>query len=59
MRNIPSMCRDIERWEVNEVQIPGKKIEPQWLFLDTLVVVYDVAQRVVILVLGRKCCYGT
>ena len=31
------MCRDIERWEVNEVQIPGKKIEPQWLFLDTLV----------------------
>ena len=30
------MCRDIERWEVNEVQIPGKKIEPQWLFLDTL-----------------------
>lgn len=32
------MCRDIERWEVNEVQIPGKKIEPQWLFLDTLIV---------------------
>jgi hypothetical protein len=31
------MCRDIERWEVNEVQIPGKKIEPQWPFLDTLV----------------------
>ena len=30
------MCRDIERWEVNEVQIPGKKIEPQWPFLDTL-----------------------
>ena len=30
------MCRDIERWEVNEVQMPGKKIEPQWLFLDTL-----------------------
>ena len=24
MRNIPSMCRDIERWEVNEVQIPGQ-----------------------------------
>jgi hypothetical protein len=36
MRNIRSMCRDIERWEVNEVQIPGKKIEPQWPFLDTL-----------------------
>lgn len=36
MRNIPSICRDIERWEVNEVQIPGKKIDPQWLFLDTL-----------------------
>ena len=30
------MCRDVERWEVNEVQMPGKKIEPQWLFLDTL-----------------------
>jgi hypothetical protein len=36
MRNILSICRDMERWEVNEVQIPGKKIEPQWLFLDTL-----------------------
>ena len=32
------MCRDIERWEVKEVQIPGKKIEPQWPFLDTLLI---------------------
>jgi hypothetical protein len=30
------MCRDIAWWEVNEVQIPGNKIEPQWPFLDTL-----------------------
>ncbi len=30
------MCRDIEWWEGNEVQIPGNKIEPQWPFLDTL-----------------------
>jgi len=36
MRNIRSMCRDIEWWEVNEVQIPGNKIEPQWPLLDTL-----------------------
>jgi len=36
MRNIRSMCRDIERWDVNEVQIPGNKIESQWPFLDTL-----------------------
>ncbi len=36
MRNIRSMCRDIEWWEVNEVQIPGNKIESQWPFLDTL-----------------------
>ena len=38
MRNIRSMCRDIDWWEVNEVQIPGNKIEPQWPFLDTLAV---------------------
>ena len=37
MRNIRSICRDIERWDVNEVQIPGNKIEPQWAFLDTLI----------------------
>jgi RNA-directed DNA polymerase len=30
------MCRDIEWREVNEVQIPGNKIAPQWPFLDTL-----------------------
>src|ERR1700674_5149024 len=36
MRNIHSMCRDMEWWEVNEIQIPGNKIEPQWPFLDTL-----------------------
>ncbi len=36
MRNIRSMCRDIEWWEGNEVQIPGNKIEPTWPFLDTL-----------------------
>jgi len=30
------MCRDIERGEVNGVQIPGNKIEPQCPFLDTL-----------------------
>jgi hypothetical protein len=39
LRNIRSMCRDIARWDVNEVQIPGNKIEPQWSFLDTLVLV--------------------
>jgi len=38
MRNIRSMCRDIEQWDVNEVQIPGKKIEPQWPFLDALII---------------------
>ena len=37
MLKIQSMCRDIERWEVNEVQIPDKKIEPQRPPLDTLV----------------------
>jgi hypothetical protein len=37
MRNIRSMCRDIAWWEVNEVQIPGNKIEPQGPLLDTLV----------------------
>jgi hypothetical protein len=31
------MCRDIQWWAVNEVQIPGNKIEPQWPFLDTLI----------------------
>ena len=36
MRNIHSMCRDIERWAGNGVQIPGNKIEPQCPFLDTL-----------------------
>lgn len=36
MWNIRSMCRDIEWREVNEVQIPGNKIEPRWPFLDTL-----------------------
>ena len=36
MRNIRSMCRDIEPWDVNEVQIPGKKNEPQQSLLDTL-----------------------
>src|SRR6266702_4710382 len=36
MRNIRSMCPGIEWWEVNEVQISGNKIEPQWPFLDTL-----------------------
>jgi hypothetical protein len=35
MRNIHSMYRDIERWEV-KVQIPGNKTEPQCPFLDTL-----------------------
>jgi hypothetical protein len=30
------MCPGIEWWEVNEVQISGNKIEPQWPFLDTL-----------------------
>jgi hypothetical protein len=37
------MCRDIAWWEVNEVQIPGNKIEPQWPFLDTLTQKYDYA----------------
>jgi hypothetical protein len=36
MRKTQSTGPDIERREVNEVQIPGKKIEPQWPFLDTL-----------------------
>jgi hypothetical protein len=31
------MCRNIEQWDVNEVQITGKKIEPQRPLLDTLV----------------------
>jgi hypothetical protein len=31
------MCRDIERSEVNGVQIPGNKIEPHYPFLDTLI----------------------
>ena len=39
MRNIRSMCRDIERRDVNEGQIPGTKIEPQRPLLDTLSVV--------------------
>ena len=39
MRNIRSMCPGMEWWEGNEVQISGNKIEPQWPFLDTLVVV--------------------
>ena len=30
------MCRDIERQDVNEAQIPGIKIEPQRPLLDTL-----------------------
>jgi hypothetical protein len=33
------MCRDIEWREVNEVQIPGNKIAPQWPFLDTLALI--------------------
>ena len=37
MLNIPSMYRDIDRRGVNEGQLPGKKIEPQRPFLDTLV----------------------
>ena len=37
LRNIRSMCRDIERRNVNEGQIPGTKIEPQRPLLDTLV----------------------
>jgi hypothetical protein len=37
MLKIQSMCRDIEREDVNEVQIPGKKIESQRPLLDTLV----------------------
>ena len=41
MLNIPSMYRDIERREVNEGQIPGKKIEPQRPFLDTLVLAME------------------
>ena len=47
MRNIRSMCRDIERWEINEVQIPGKKIGPQWPFLDTLDIAsaYEVSTK--------------
>jgi len=36
MRNIHSMCQDIERWAGNGGQIPGNKIEPQCPFLDTL-----------------------
>jgi len=36
MRNIRSMCPGIAWWEVNEVQISGNQIEPQWPFLDTL-----------------------
>ena len=42
MLKIQSMCRDIERWEVNEVQIPDKKIEPQRPPLDTLVLADEV-----------------
>jgi len=30
------MCRDIERRDVDEVQIPGNKSESPWPFLDTL-----------------------
>ena len=37
MRKTQSIGPDIERREVNEVQIPGKQIEPQRPFLDTLV----------------------
>src|SRR5712691_10112615 len=37
MRNIRSMCRDIERRDGEEGQIPGKRIEPQRPLLDTLV----------------------
>jgi hypothetical protein len=36
------MYRDIERGEVNGVQIPGNKIEPQCPFLDTLVLAVPV-----------------
>ena len=36
-RKTPSIGPDVEGCEVHEVQIPGKKIEPQRPFLDTLV----------------------
>ena len=36
MRNIRSMCQDIERQDVNEGHIPGTKIKPQRPLLDTL-----------------------
>src|SRR5437870_10038304 len=35
-RKTPSIGPDVEGCEVHEVQIPGKKIEPQRPFLDTL-----------------------
>src|SRR6266566_3252939 len=36
MRNIRSMCRDIEWRDGDKGQIPGKRIEPQRPLLDTL-----------------------
>src|SRR5947209_4356458 len=38
-RKTPSIGPDIEGCEVHEVQIPGKKIEPQRPFLDTLALI--------------------
>src|SRR5438132_13199469 len=37
MRNIRSMCRDIEWRDGDKGQIPGKRIEPQRPLLDTLI----------------------
>ncbi len=37
MRKTPSIGREIEGWEGNEVQIPGNEFAPKMVFLDTLV----------------------
>ena len=54
MRNIHSMCRDIAWWEVNEVQISGNKIEPQWPFLDTLVTSQGFELKVALFVIASS-----